>query len=162
YHGAFARLAYQRGFAAELAFFVEASQGAAPQDFQQYVAHALVAVPLGRETTASLLLRGSVLVGLRLIEEDVDEGWTNAAVVVAACGGGAGMPAPVEDLDAGPGSFTCLQGWTAVRRFRVTNTLGHLDAALAVANAPDGGGRYPVGTILQLIPIEAMVKRRAG
>ncbi len=43
----------------------------------------------------------------------------------------------------------------------VGNLLGHLDAALAVANSPTGG-TYPVGTLIQLVPQEAMVKRRAG
>ena len=50
---------------------------------------------------------------------------------------------------------------TKVRGFFVDNRLGHLQQTLAVANAPKGG-TYPVGTILQLVPQEAMVKRRKG
>lgn len=50
---------------------------------------------------------------------------------------------------------------TKVRGFFIDNRLGHLDEALAVANSPTGG-RYPVGTVIQLVPQEAMVKRRAG
>jgi hypothetical protein len=50
---------------------------------------------------------------------------------------------------------------TKVRGFFIDNRLGHLDEALAVANSPKGG-RYPVGTIIQLLPQEAMVKRRKG
>jgi len=38
---------------------------------------------------------------------------------------------------------------------------GHLDAVLAVAHAKNGGV-YPVGTVIQLIPTEAMVKRHKG
>jgi hypothetical protein len=38
---------------------------------------------------------------------------------------------------------------------------GHLDEAVAVAES-DEGGTYPVGTIIQLIPQEAMVKRAPG
>lgn len=41
------------------------------------------------------------------------------------------------------------------------NQLGHLEAALKIANSHQGGV-YPVGTIIQLVPQEAMVKRRAG
>jgi hypothetical protein len=48
-----------------------------------------------------------------------------------------------------------------VRGFFVANRLGHLDEALAVANDPNGGV-YPVGTVIQLVPQEAMVKRAPG
>ncbi|MEZ4475331.1 MAG: hypothetical protein R3F60_31960 [bacterium] len=57
--------------------------------------------------------------------------------------------------------FDCMLDWSEVRRFRLTNKLGYLDAALAVANSPTGG-TYPAGTVIQLVPQEAMVKRRAG
>ena len=69
--------------------------------------------------------------------------------------------APPEDFEAQPADFVNLQDMTAVRGFFLTNRSGHLDEALAVANDP-AGGTYPVGTIIQLIPGEAMVKRRAG
>jgi hypothetical protein len=48
-------------------------------------------------------------------------------------------PAPDEDFDMRPEDFECLANWTQVRRFRLTNKLGHLDEALAVANDPNGG-----------------------
>jgi hypothetical protein len=83
-------------------------------------------------------------------------------------GGGATAPpgtpatsAPPEDFEARPADFVNLHDMTAVRGFFVANRRGHLDEALAVADSPDGG-RYPVGTIVQLIPGEAMVKRRVG
>src|SRR5262249_20376866 len=41
-----------------------------------------------------------------------------------------------------------------------TNKLGH--DPLPIANNTAGGGTFPVGTIIQIIPGEAMVKRRAG
>ena len=66
-----------------------------------------------------------------------------------------------EDLDMNPEDFVCLLDWDLVRRFRVTNLLGYLDQTLEVANSPEGG-TYPVGTVIQLIPNEAMVKRAAG
>lgn len=66
-----------------------------------------------------------------------------------------------EDFAASEADFTCMLKWDAVRRFRIANKLGHLDEALAVSAKTDGG-TYPVGTIIQLVPTEAMVKRRAG
>lgn len=79
----------------------------------------------------------------------------------AASDAGSELLPPAEDFVAQASDFDCLKDWTKVRAFRVANGLGKLDAALAVANAPDGG-TYPVGTILQLVPTEAMVKRGAG
>ena len=50
---------------------------------------------------------------------------------------------------------------TPVRHFYVDNVLGDLPATLAAANAP-GGAIYPPGSVIQLVPTEAMVKREAG
>ena len=50
---------------------------------------------------------------------------------------------------------------TKVHSFYVENLLGHLADAVKVANDPNGG-MFPVGTVIQLVPQEAMVKRRAG
>ncbi|PCC69644.1 hypothetical protein SAMN02745121_04068 [Nannocystis exedens] len=66
-----------------------------------------------------------------------------------------------EDLEMQAEDFTCILEWEKVRKFRITNLLGHMDEALEVANSPTGGV-YPVGTVIQLIPGEAMVKRAAG
>ena len=95
-------------------------------------------------------------------------------VVLAACGSGhdgsdAKSPrpttspsaAPREDFVAEADDFVNLHQMTKVRGFFVDNRLGHLDEALAVANSSDGG-KYPVGTIVQLVPQEAMVKRAKG
>lgn len=57
--------------------------------------------------------------------------------------------------------FECLQNWTKVGSYYLTNKRGMLDEAVAVAENPDGG-EFPVGTIIQLVPIEAMVKREKG
>ena len=77
-------------------------------------------------------------------------------------GGGAGVDGAAEDLDMQASDFECILRWQKVRSFRITNKLGHMTEALAVANTPGGGGKYPVGTIIQLIPNEASVKRRVG
>src|SRR5260370_37331064 len=99
--------------------------------------------------------------------------WTPAiavAVVVTvalgACSGGdsahrAAVPKPRQDFVAQAGDFRNLHTMTKVRGFYVDNRLGHLDQALAVANSPNGG-RYTVGTIIQLVPQEAMGKRQKG
>lgn len=67
----------------------------------------------------------------------------------------------VEEFVAEADDFVNLADMTPVRGFFVDNRMGKLDEALAVANSPQGG-TYPVGTIIQLIPQEAMVKRGGG
>lgn len=68
---------------------------------------------------------------------------------------------PDEDLDMQADDFVNIQTMTAVKGFFIDNRLGHLDEAVAIARSDDGG-IYPVGTIIQLVPQEAMVKRRRG
>jgi hypothetical protein len=66
-----------------------------------------------------------------------------------------------EQFVAEPAHFECLTDWTRIRRFRIANPLGHLDEALAVARG-EQPPPYPIGTIIQLFPGEAMVKRGGG
>jgi len=56
------------------------------------------------------------------------------------------------------GSFRCIRQMTPVRHFYVDNLLGHVDATVAAANAK-AGAIYPEGSVVQLVPTEAMVKR---
>jgi hypothetical protein len=63
------------------------------------------------------------------------------------------------DIDAN--SFRCITKMTPVRQFYVDNLRGNLDATLAAANSATGAV-YPPGSVLQLIPGEAMVKRDKG
>jgi hypothetical protein len=67
----------------------------------------------------------------------------------------------VADVVVDADDFKPLADMTAVRGFFVDNVAGDLEATLAVANDP-AGGAYPVGTVIQLIPQEAMVKRAPG
>ena len=67
-----------------------------------------------------------------------------------------------EDFEMQASDFVNIHDMTPVRGFFVDNELGHLDEALAIANDTEGGGAYPVGTVIQLIPQEAMVKRAPG
>jgi mono/diheme cytochrome c family protein len=65
---------------------------------------------------------------------------------------------PIEVTEA---SFGCISDGTKVRKFFVKNLIGDLEASLAVANG-DADPPYPPGTLLQLVPQEAMVKRELG
>lgn len=64
-----------------------------------------------------------------------------------------------ENLTAA--SFGCIRDLTQVDRFFVGNLDGDLEATVAVASSEDGG-TFPVGSVVQLVPGEAMVKRAAG
>jgi hypothetical protein len=99
------------------------------------------------------------------------------AAVFVACGGGSYNGRSTAPSTSGPGSTTSptrpqdarlgaaefrnINTMTRVGDHFVTNVRGHLAAALAVARSAEGG-TYPVGTIIQLIPQEAMVKRAPG
>jgi hypothetical protein len=67
----------------------------------------------------------------------------------------------VEDVVVDAEDFRPLAEMTPVRGFFVDNVAGDLEGTLAVANDP-AGGTYPVGSVIQLIPQEAMVKRAPG
>lgn len=58
-------------------------------------------------------------------------------------------------------SFQCLHKMEKVRNMYLGNLLGNLEATLAVANSPDGG-TYPLGSVVQVLPSEAMVKLDKG
>jgi hypothetical protein len=65
------------------------------------------------------------------------------------------------DVHVTAASFASLKTMTPIRGFFVANLMGHLAATVAVADST-AGGTYPTGTLLQLVPQEAMVKHRAG
>jgi hypothetical protein len=64
-----------------------------------------------------------------------------------------------QDINAS--SFQCIRKMAPVRQFYVDNLRGDLDATLTVAHSKTGGV-YPPGSVIQLIPSEAMVKRDKG
>ena len=70
----------------------------------------------------------------------------------------AGKPAAVAITEA---SFGCIRKMTPVRGYYVANLLGDTEATLKAANSTTGGA-YPVGSLVQLVPTEAMVKREPG
>jgi hypothetical protein len=58
-------------------------------------------------------------------------------------------------------SFGCISKLKPVRGFFVGNLAGNLAGTLKVAESPNGGV-YPVGSVIQLVPTEVMVKQPKG
>ena len=97
-----------------------------------------------------------------------------AVVVVWGLGGlGCGPPARQEWKNTFTGSgedaflldddFTCLgdANWEKVGKIRLFNKLDHQADAVAFAKSK-AKGSYPIGTVVQLSSVEAMVKRGVG
>ena len=87
--------------------------------------------------------------------------WLLVACGVAESDTEAVVQNPADDLDMRAEDFPCMDDMTTTGRYRYTNLLGY-DAETAQVAASVTGGVYPVGTLIQLIPTEAMVKRKAG
>jgi hypothetical protein len=87
------------------------------------------------------------------------------AAVIVACGGGSSRSGSTSTTlpDVAPtgADFVNITTMTPVGDRYIGSLNGHLAAALAVAHSPTGGV-YPVGTVIQLVPQEAMVKRYKG
>lgn len=66
-----------------------------------------------------------------------------------------------EPLEISDDTFRCLAEMTPVGDFFVDNLLGDVEATIAVAQS-ESGGRYPVGSVIQLVPSEVMVKHPEG
>lgn len=66
-----------------------------------------------------------------------------------------------EGLEISDESFRCLAEMTPVGDFFVDNLLGDLEGTVAVAKS-ETGGRYPAGSVIQLVPGEVMVKHPEG
>jgi hypothetical protein len=58
-------------------------------------------------------------------------------------------------------SFHCMTEMTHIGHFYVDNLVGNLKGTVQVAESTTGG-IYPVGSVLQLVPTEVMVKREKG
>jgi hypothetical protein len=95
-----------------------------------------------------------------------------AIALVTACAG-ANPPTPGADttvasatpavakIEITDASFSCIRDLKAVRGFYVGNLLGDINGTLAAANSANGAV-YPVGSVVQLVPGEAMVKHGKG
>jgi len=84
-------------------------------------------------------------------------------VMGVGCGGGSQNKIINQDLNMQASDFECIKRWEYIGPYYLTNKLGadNLAEALKVANSPKGG-TFPPGTIIQLLPMEAMVKRIKG
>jgi hypothetical protein len=90
-------------------------------------------------------------------------GALKSCVVVVVLMVGPAMAAPPPSPAAFPisdKSFKCITEMTHVRHFYVDNLAGNLAGTVKVAQAATGD--YPVGSVLQLVPTEVMVKREKG
>src|ERR1700730_83085 len=84
-------------------------------------------------------------------------------VVVVVLMAGPAMAAPPPSPASFPisdKSFKCITQMTHVRHFYVDNLAGNLSGTVKVAEAATGN--YPLGSVLQLVPNEVMVKREHG
>jgi hypothetical protein len=113
----------------------------------------------GPPVMAAALIVLPIVVALMVACSGSSDVATSPAAPATAAPATTAVPA---DFEAQAADFVNLADMTPVRGFFISNPLGHLDQALAVANSTSKGGTYPVGTIVQLIPGEAMVKRQAG
>jgi hypothetical protein len=84
---------------------------------------------------------------------------TLGIVVAVQFSAGPGEAADANVIDSA--SFRCITSMTPVRQFYVDNLRGDLAATVAAANSATGAV-YPPGSVIQLIPGEAMVKREKG
>ncbi len=83
--------------------------------------------------------------------------WLSITLALAATAHAAGStPVPVTSH-----SFGCISHLTPVRGFFVGNLVGNLKGTLKIAESPNGGV-YPVGSVIQLVPTEVMVKQPKG
>jgi hypothetical protein len=79
---------------------------------------------------------------------------------IAAGGQPTDVPAPTAIM-VNESSFRCIREMVPVRHFYIDNLLGNVAGTLEAANAPKGAV-YPAGSVVQLVPTEAMVKREPG
>jgi hypothetical protein len=70
-------------------------------------------------------------------------------------------PAAAKKVTVSEASFKCLHEMKQVGTMYVDNLLGNLDSTLAIAKAANGG-TFPPGSVVQLLPGEAMVKLEKG
>jgi hypothetical protein len=70
-------------------------------------------------------------------------------------------PDPGKAILVTEDTFVCLKKMHSVRGFFVGNLLDKLDDTVSAAMQPEGAS-YPPGSIVQLIPAEAMIKHHKG
>jgi hypothetical protein len=81
---------------------------------------------------------------------------TFAAVFLVSSAIAATHPFPISKK-----SFRGIADMTHVRHFYISNLAGNLKGTLRAAESTTGAA-YPVGSVLQLVPTEVMVKQKKG
>ena len=67
-----------------------------------------------------------------------------------------------DDVTVSDGTFDCIVNWPKIRNTRIKNQDPQsLERAIRIFQGSVANMEYPAGTILQLVPYEAMVKRSA-
>jgi hypothetical protein len=84
-----------------------------------------------------------------------------AAAVLIVSAGSTTSAADTHLQPISASSFKCMTDMTHVRHFYVDNLNGNLNETVRVAQS-QRGEPYPVGSVLQLVPTEVMVKRETG
>jgi hypothetical protein len=97
------------------------------------------------QSAASVILKICVVISVVLV----------GPAIAAAPAGQAPASFPINDA-----TFKCITEMTHVRHFYVDNLAGNLAGTVKVAQTATGD--YPVGSVLQLVPTEVMVKREKG
>jgi hypothetical protein len=87
-------------------------------------------------------------------------GVLRSALLLIAGAAAAADTAPEQKVKVDDHSFRCITEMTKVRHFYVDNLLGNVAGTVAVATVDKG--EYPPGSVLQLVPNEAMVKHEKG
>ena len=83
------------------------------------------------------------------------------AALLLACPIMAAAPAAPQLPTITENSFRCVTQMTHVRHYYVDNLAGNLAGTVHAAESTTGEP-YPVGSVLQLVPTEVMVKREKG
>jgi hypothetical protein len=83
------------------------------------------------------------------------------AAVLLSCPALAAAPTAPQLPSITDNSFRCVTQMTHVRHYYVDNLAGNLAGTVRAAESTTGEP-YPVGSVLQLVPTEVMVKREKG
>jgi len=87
--------------------------------------------------------------------------WGCASILIASVLTASSHAAGSKPVTVTNESFGCISHLTPVRGFFVGNLEGNLAGTLKVAQSSNGGV-YPVGSVIQLVPTEVMVKQPKG